>query len=76
MKNYLQRLDDRSRISMQDTGAVPVASTNYLQNFRGRTRIDWCNKSKWRDRCANDLNRKKTINANDNEAFEDYALAA
>ena len=33
-------------------------------------------KSNWRDRCASDLNRKKTIIANDNFAYEDYALAA
>ena len=30
----------------------------------------------WSDRCANDLNRKKFLNANENDAYEDYALAA
>ena len=33
-------------------------------------------KTKPRNRCASDLNRKKTTIANDNFAIEDYRLAA
>jgi len=61
---------------MQDSGAIPDTST-IINNFRGgELGSTGAVKTKPRSRCASDLNRKNLTTANDNFAYEDYALAA
>ena len=42
----------------------------------GLNRIDWCLVEDTESRCANSRKCKTTITANDNFAYDDYALAA
>ena len=60
----------------QDPGAIPGHSTNSIYPRRGGIRIDWLVKVEGDCPDVSTVIANKTINANDNFANEDFALAA